>query len=892
MRNLSVFRILRGLFLVLLLFGKCLLHAQTVAIQGIVSDEKNVPISYASVVISSDSLSRKGLSYAITDDGGHFIIDKLSSQPDIRWIHIRCMGYSSYRKKISLSSTQKPLKIHLSPSLKNLDEVVVIGKTPDVFAKGDTLVFNSRNFATGSDRSLGDVIRKMPGMELDKSGNVSYQGKAIGKVLVNGEDILSSSSGVTMNTLSADFAEQVELIDNYDDGDIANSHRGVKQQALNLKSKSKVKINGWGEGGGGWQNKYNTKASIISLLPKLSISTTLGANNTGESFISAADFITNTLDINSFGGEIKEVALSSGEQRLILPPDNENQRAGQLANIGITWQPTKQYRLTSSTLYNHGISAGNSFSEERYTLLENSFSNSSQFDFKNENRFFSQRIAHRWIPSSSFSLLTKTQGDLYTHKSVDKYINHFGEKLLSAREDLTNRDFSIRQDIEAKQIVGKGLLFLGGTFEFSRNRKAQKIQANQWLLPFESIKQSSNDYLHLNHSERADAYTQIYTYVGGSYPIAENTFLKAEFSYKKQKEQDEYYLNLNPPLKVGETSLLNAFKGYVSIFKNEGFFQYDGGVYFASYGLSQSPIQVTRSTIKAIEPRGTVGFHFSSRHSLTLSSSYAIAPSSAASYSRAMWISDYRGFRLPSQMTQPFARKLKADAQYHYVSLFRRLFFFAFLRYESARDEALSVTKNKGLLTENYYENGGKRDDFHTNISVTKGLGSSSIDLKSTLSYANTSLYLKRNDLLDKLQVHGIIGRIALQSRYRKVPINFEVEINYDRLNQKFIQSDMSAWKEEFGGWLSLFSNIDKLHISVTGKASRIRENLTSHNFFDLDFKIRYCWKKFDLQLSGENIFHLKNNDWIRNTLTPSYQSSTLYRRIPGNILLSLRYTL
>ena len=87
--------------------------------------------------------------------------------------------------------------------------------------------------------------------------------------MVDGQDILSSSSGVVMNTLPFYFANLIELLSNYTDGDIAHAFKAEEQLALNLKSNKKVALSGSFEGGGGLKDKFISKASLITVLPKI-----------------------------------------------------------------------------------------------------------------------------------------------------------------------------------------------------------------------------------------------------------------------------------------------------------------------------------------------------------------------------------------------------------------------------------------------------------------------------------------------------------------------------------------------------------------------------------------------------------------------------------------------
>ena len=68
--------------------------------------------------------------------------------------------------------------------------------------------------------------------------------------------------------------------------------------------------------------------------------------------------------------------------------------------------------------------------------------------------------------------------------------------------------------------------------------------------------------------------------------------------------------------------------------------------------------------------------------------------------------------------------------------------------------------------------------------------------------------------------------------------------------------------------------------LSVSGKSSRIEDEEVKRSFGDLDFSLRYRLNKFDIKLTGENVFHLRGNEWIKKILSPTVQSTVLYRRI------------
>lgn len=200
-------------------------------ISGMVVDAQNTAIPFCTVTCSQDSMAYSIISYAITKDNGSFTIQSNKALSSF-WLIARCVGYSTLRVHYK-ELPAAPLRLELKDDSYTLSEVTVKGRNLGAKVKNDTIEFSPNVFKNGSEQNMSDVIKKLPGMAVDESGNVSFQGKRIDKFLVNGEDVLSTG-GHALKTLSADFASGVELLSNYNDGNVGNSFNSKETTALNL----------------------------------------------------------------------------------------------------------------------------------------------------------------------------------------------------------------------------------------------------------------------------------------------------------------------------------------------------------------------------------------------------------------------------------------------------------------------------------------------------------------------------------------------------------------------------------------------------------------------------------------------------------------------------------
>lgn len=124
---------------------------------------------------------------------------------------------------------------------KNMQEVVVTNESP-VTIKGDTIAFNANMFKTKPNATVEDLLKKMPGMQVEKDGTVKAQGETVQKVYVDGKEFFNNDPKLATKNLAADMIDQVEVFD--DMSEQAKFNRiddGSRSKAINLKLKKDKK---------------------------------------------------------------------------------------------------------------------------------------------------------------------------------------------------------------------------------------------------------------------------------------------------------------------------------------------------------------------------------------------------------------------------------------------------------------------------------------------------------------------------------------------------------------------------------------------------------------------------------------------------------------------------
>ena len=190
-------------------------------LQGSVIDaDTDEPIS--GVIVRS-----KGV-FTSTDTDGRFTIVPESGADSISF---RFMGYET----LSLPVTSDLSAVRLNQKATQLKDIIV--EAPDIYAKGDTLVFNVARYANAKDNAIIDVIKRLPGIKVESDGTIKYQGKPINKFYLDGNDFLGGQYGLATNNISHKDVKSVEVMENHQPVKALEGIEFPEEAGINLKLK-------------------------------------------------------------------------------------------------------------------------------------------------------------------------------------------------------------------------------------------------------------------------------------------------------------------------------------------------------------------------------------------------------------------------------------------------------------------------------------------------------------------------------------------------------------------------------------------------------------------------------------------------------------------------------
>lgn len=250
--------------------------------------------------------SGKQLSYAISDAEGYFTLKPVGG---IAYVRFSFLGYETQTLKYNIAVNK--VIVRMKETSFQLREVAV--KAERISERGDTLTYSVAGFKQIQDRSIADVIRKMPGLEVKPNGSISYQGKSINHFYIEGLELMGSQYAQASNNISADKVESVQVLENHQ---AVRSLRDIEfsdKAALNivLKDDAKSVWTGLADIGLGWAEKSNGflyENRLMGMNFKKNFQTLLLYKNANTG-TNIADEILSLSDLLEYRGEANIISL-------------------------------------------------------------------------------------------------------------------------------------------------------------------------------------------------------------------------------------------------------------------------------------------------------------------------------------------------------------------------------------------------------------------------------------------------------------------------------------------------------------------------------------------------------------------------------------------------------
>ena len=442
-------------------FMTAALASAQIEYKGVVKDSIGTPLEMANV-IALDTVAKRIASYGFTDSKGNF---KLELKANTAYnIKISYIGFKEISAKIKTKTSNTTASYTMFED-NMLSGIEIISKMP-ITIKGDTIIYNADSFKNGSERKLEDVLKKLPGVEINAAGEIEVEGKVVEKILIDGKEFFSGDTKLASKNIPSNAVDKIQVLRNYSN---VNQLSGVQNNqdrvAINIKLKEGKK-NFWfgdiiaGAGNSADTNLYLFQPKLFYYTPKYTLNVIGDVNNLG-------DVVLSRRDLRSFGGGFRSQSPSNGTNInigdagigfLSAGANNANRIETKLSALNISYSPNKKLDLSGFLIWSSNSNGQRNISDIDYInpntpddLVDNitdQTSNTGLFrlsttykkDYNNQlsynvsGRFSSESVREAAV-SRVLSNITETESATpYTINQDFSYFYTAGEKSIFALE--------------------------------------------------------------------------------------------------------------------------------------------------------------------------------------------------------------------------------------------------------------------------------------------------------------------------------------------------------------------------------------------------------------------------------------------------------------------------
>lgn len=250
-------------------------------IVGIVKNAEGRGVDFVSVIASPSNAPKIILASSFTDETGKF---RMSVKSDCDSLILKASSLEIAPIQITVPNRSGNYDIIVEHRTVELKEVVV--KSKKIYSQGDTINYNVGSFLSQTDQSIADVLKKMPGISVSDAGQISYQGKPIKSLYIEGLDLMKGHYGIATNNIDPNNIATVQVLENHQDIKALKGLRPEEQASINLRLREGVKGvfnliatlgGGYGDGG-----LWNNSAIATYFRRDSQFLATYKGNNTGE----------------------------------------------------------------------------------------------------------------------------------------------------------------------------------------------------------------------------------------------------------------------------------------------------------------------------------------------------------------------------------------------------------------------------------------------------------------------------------------------------------------------------------------------------------------------------------------------------------------------------------
>ncbi len=471
--------ILCTLLFSLVILGSAAAQNKAAVIKGKVNDSKEQPLPMATVMLlqAADSVLS---TFGMTDDKGAFSLPKTTKGKYI--LQISYLGFQNFQKAIEINGIDETIDVgmvKMEEQSELLSEVVVQGEANPLNIKKDTIEYNAVAFKTEPNAAAEELLKKLPGVEIDADGAVKAQGENVTRILVDGKEFFGRDPKAATKNLPADAIDKIQIFDKLSDqAEFSGVDDGNREKTINisLREDRRRGVFGTVSAGGGAApdlpssevGRYEGKVNINRFSQNQQMTILASANNVNQEAFSRDDYTGFTgggggggsrgggamvviRQAGAGGGGLSGIGGgSTGFSKAYSGGLNFNRSFSKNTDLQSSYSYLLQDRITDQT------SNKESFLNNSESFFTDSENNSNRI---NSRHMFNFRLDQKLDTAQNIRLSASATFSDADYTQLSSTINKDNEKTLSSesyRDNTSNgKNFSMNSNLLYRKRFGK-----------------------------------------------------------------------------------------------------------------------------------------------------------------------------------------------------------------------------------------------------------------------------------------------------------------------------------------------------------------------------------------------------------------------------------------------------
>lgn len=907
-------KMIKNKFCALALFFACIFtsFSQEIKFTGVVKDSIGNVLESANV-IAFNKETNKLKSYSVTNSKGEY---KVPLSIGVTYtLKVSFIGFKPISFEIDKTTFKEDTVKNFTLYEENnkLDEVVLVYEMP-INVKKDTIVYNSASFLNGTEKKLGDVLKKLPGVEINSKGQIEVEGKQVMKVMVEGKDFFDGDSKLAAENIPSNAVHKIQVLKNFSEvsqlKSVTNNEDNI---VINLKLKEGKKNFWFGEltAGKGLEDSYLIHPRLFYYSPAKSVNILTDINNIGEIPFTFHDYINFTGGLNK-GASNSGTSFNSSSNSLglsLLKNNKANKILSKFIALNFSYAPSKFWDISGFLI----------FSKTEVDFLEKSTTNFSatnlisqtnQKTFQNTTLGLA-KFSSSYIPHSNFQF----DYDLFlkTSKQDEKgfLTASFSGINNKIKTSINNAPFSLKQKaniyytLNANHIFSSSIQFLVEKENpfYSASFIDLGINPSIIMLPFSNLfPYNTKQKNYTINQDKTINTSKLDTKVDYYYLIntKNNLIISLGNTLSNQKFNSFIFQTLDDQSKFNFTDKAFNNKDVNYTFSDlflelqykvvAGKFMFNSGVSVHNYYTKNDQLAniTTENTIKIL-PKFYANLQLQKSESLRFTYSKTLEYPAINKIAEGYILNNYNAlFKGNSAIKNGIYEKYRLS--YYSYSLFNNTTVFGGLSYSNKKNDIKNNTLFNQINSVSTPINSLQTDDsFSVNIDWRKTFKKYNLNFKVDFEKAN--YYNVVNNLQNKSTSFIQNYEASVLTTFKKGP-NFE--IGYKKTINKYTNANLETTYFTDKPFV-IAEAVFLKHFSFKSEYSFYnyrtkKQTLNTYSFLDASLNYQKKNSKWEYKLGLTNI--LNTSSINQDAFNENYTSSSQYFIQPRFAVFSITYNL